>query len=707
MKKFLFLMLICAMVLTSCVVALATPPDEKYELLFSDEFDNGMDLNKWYYRTGERLGGYNYPENVEFKDGKMYQVMRYDTKNGEQQLTGGGIISNEFFGYGYYETKCRLFGATGGMHSSFWTMGVNGDGETTPKYNQVYEIDGYEIDSHKKNTITCNINLYINSRTGIPGTPVTNFPTDTEFTFGFEWLPNEINWYLNGELIQSRKGGEVPIHYAQQNLWITGLANADLSGEIDKSKLPGDAWWDYVRFYAMPLKNINLLGASEFEYNQNPDFSVTKDLQYPVSWMELGDADASFVEKSEYAVGGNHVLTHKSNKRYNVTTAQKLYYIPNGNYAFKAYVMSSGGQKTAKVRISGFDGETVKEVNIPQSDSMTLIEISDIEVKDNGVYIEIISDAEAGQWICVDEPSFFATEGKEVEKAIPYATNLEEVTPGETAVSITDDGFSCSDGWQSSSLAGYKNAKTIFAYASETEAWAEFKLVAPEKGTYDISFYKVAHQNSGNNCHVTYTLNGKEKAKGINLTTAGWETIGVEDLKKGDVVTVRIDAENGGLLRASAASISIHGTKAMKDMLILELDRTHAWANGIKTKLDENPDIKAKTVQDRTMVPIRFIAENLGATIEYIDETEEIVINQGQNTVILKVNSPVMKVNDKEILLDAPAYVENDRTLVPVRAISEGLNKKVTWVPDKFVVIADDEVPATKEYAQMLENVVK
>ena len=708
MKKcFLFFCLL--LLLTSIgMAAFAAPPDANYQLLFADEFDNGMDLDKWYYRTGSRLGGYNYPENVEFKDGKMYHIIRYDKKNGEEQLTGGGIISNELFGYGYYETKCQLFGATGGMHSSFWSMGLNGDGEKSPKYNTVYEFDGYEIDSDDKNTIHCNINLKINAMAGIPGAHVNKFPTDTEFTFGYEWLPNELNWYLNGEKIQSWKGDEIPIHYAQQNLWITGLANTGLSGSIDKSKLPGNSNWDYVRYYAMPMKDINLLGASEFEYNKNPDFATERDLQYPVAWMESGDIEASFVEQSDFAVGGNHVLTHKSDKNYKVTTSQKLYYIPNGNYSFEAYVMSSGGQKTAKVRISGFDGETVKEIDIPKSDKMTLIEIADIEVKDNGAYFEIISDAKAEQWIHMDNPSFYATSGKEVEKAIPYATKLSELRPGETVVTLKDSGFSKSEGWQSSSLAGYKNEKSIFVYGTETEAWAEFKLIAPENGIYDINFYKVAHTNSGKGCHVSYIVNGKEKAKGVDLTTnAGWEKLGGEELKKGDEVIVRIDAKNGGTLRASAASIALSGSESLSEMLILELDRSQVWAKGIKTPLDENPDIKAKTVQGRTMVPVRFIAENLGATVNYIDETEEIVITQGQNTVILKVNSPVMKVNGKEIMLDASAFVENGRTLVPVRAISEGLNKIVTWVPDKFVVIADSAVPTTKEYAGLLENIGK
>ncbi|MBQ2967205.1 MAG: family 16 glycosylhydrolase [Clostridia bacterium] len=706
-KYFTFL---CLLLLLMCldITAFAAPPDADYELLFADEFDKEIDLNIWKYRTGERLGGYNYPENVYIKDGKMYHEMRYETRNGTEQLTGGGIISNEFFGYGYYETKCRLFGATGGMHSSFWSMGFGGDGEKTPKYNQVYEIDGYEIDSHKKNRITCNINLKINAVTGIPGTPVTDFPTDTEFTFGYEWLPNQINWYLNGELIQSKSGNEIPIHYAQQNLWITGLANASLSGEIDRAKLPGDAWWDYVHFYAMPLKDINLLGASEFEYNENPDHTPKTSLQHPMSWMELGDTEASFLEWNDSAVSGNHVLSHHSDKKYTVTTAQRLYYIPNGNYSFSVYAMSSGGQKTAKIRISDFDGETVKEIDIPKSDTMTKLEITDIEITDNGAYVEIISEANGGQWLKIDNPSLYATHGKEVEKAIPYTTDLSGYTVGETFVSTKSDGFNQSGAWQGSGLAGYKGEKSIFVYEQDGDAAAEFTITAPKDGEYDIRFYKVGHSNSGKKCHVYYKLNGKTVDGTADLTQGGWQVIGTEKLKKGDKVVVGIDSKNGGLLRASAASIATKGSVVLKDVLLLELESPKVWAHGIKKTVDpENLSVVPTTKNDRTMVPVRFIAENLGATVDYVDETEEIVIRLADNTVTLKVNSAKMNVNGKEIVLDVPAYVRDGRTFVPLRAISEGLNQKVSWIPDKFVIIGDKEVTPTKELSTELDTIGK
>lgn len=696
MKRFSLFLLI--FVLLTAITVFAEAPDESYTLLFDDEFEGELNMDSWYYRTGERLGGFNYPENVYLKDGRMYHVMRYDMKNGQEQITGGGIISNELFGYGYYETKSTLIGSTGGMHASFWSMGLGGDGEKMPKRNQIYEIDGYEIDSHQKSRITCNLNLYVGGHKGYAGIPSTDLPTDQEFVLGYEWLPNEINWYLNGKLIQTKKGEDVPIHYAQQNIWVTGLANTSHEDTIDRSKLPAEASWDYVKFYAMPLKDINLIGASEFEYNKNPGFTTNIDVQYPMSWLELGDADASIVEKSQHAISGNNVLAHRYNKDYAVTTAQKLYYIANGNYNFEVYAMSSGGQDTAKIRISGFDGDKVVEKDIPKSDKMEKITIEGIEIKDNGAYIEFISVADKKEWLLIDNPSLYCTHGKEVEKALPFVVDLGTSVIGEYPVTNDDKDFSLEGAWQASGVGGYKGKKSMFVYGG-SDASAKYVLTAPKDGTFNVNFYKVMHTNSANSAHVYYEYNGKTIDKSVDLTAeAGWETLGTLDLKKGEKVTVGITSKNGGLLRTSAAALFEENSITLKDVLILKPGNHKAYTKGKKIPIDENNyEIAPKIINSRTMVPIRFIAEALGAEVSYIDETREIVIKMGKEEVVLAVDSEIMKVNGKEITLDAPAYLENGRTLVPVRAISEGLGKKVSYFAEGFVIIGEKEYKPTDD----------
>ena len=87
----------------------------------------------------------------------------------------------------------------------------------------------------------------------------------------------------------------------------------------------------------------------------------------------------------------------------------------------------------------------------------------------------------------------------------------------------------------------------------------------------------------------------------------------------------------------------------------------------------------------RTLVPVRGVFEAYGAIVEWKDETKEVII-KGDTEIVLKIGSNVMKVDGKEVVLDVAPQIINHRTLVPIRAISEGLNKKVNWNNDTKTV---------------------
>lgn len=104
-------------------------------------------------------------------------------------------------------------------------------------------------------------------------------------------------------------------------------------------------------------------------------------------------------------------------------------------------------------------------------------------------------------------------------------------------------------------------------------------------------------------------------------------------------------------------------------------------------------DVPPQLINDRTMVPMRAIFENLGANVEWIGTHELIVATKGVNIITMKIGSNVMVIQDvvaneqQVIELDVPPQVINDRTLVPVRAIAEGLSATVEWVGETQTVV--------------------
>jgi len=92
-----------------------------------------------------------------------------------------------------------------------------------------------------------------------------------------------------------------------------------------------------------------------------------------------------------------------------------------------------------------------------------------------------------------------------------------------------------------------------------------------------------------------------------------------------------------------------------------------------------NFDVPPVYTQGRVLVPLRGIFERLGATVDYDARTEHIVAIRGAQSVELTVGSRQARVNNTPQLLDVPAYAVNGRTLVPLRFISESLGATVQW----------------------------
>lgn len=100
--------------------------------------------------------------------------------------------------------------------------------------------------------------------------------------------------------------------------------------------------------------------------------------------------------------------------------------------------------------------------------------------------------------------------------------------------------------------------------------------------------------------------------------------------------------------------------------------------DGKKLPTDQAPIIK----NGRTLVPMRVIFEALGASVTWNGTTKTITSVRDDVTIVLTLNSKHMKKNDHVIALDEPAQALNGRTLVPLRAIAEALGAQVEWIAE-------------------------
>lgn len=105
--------------------------------------------------------------------------------------------------------------------------------------------------------------------------------------------------------------------------------------------------------------------------------------------------------------------------------------------------------------------------------------------------------------------------------------------------------------------------------------------------------------------------------------------------------------------------------------------------NGKEIVFDVNP----QTINDRTMVPMRAIFEELGATVEWNGETQTVTSVKDDTVISLTIGVPSIIINGEEKTLDVAPVVIDSRTLVPIRAVSEAFMLNVDWDEDTKTVL--------------------
>lgn len=97
--------------------------------------------------------------------------------------------------------------------------------------------------------------------------------------------------------------------------------------------------------------------------------------------------------------------------------------------------------------------------------------------------------------------------------------------------------------------------------------------------------------------------------------------------------------------------------------------------NGNQLHFDVQPII----VSGRTLVPLRIIFESLGSSVDWDNDTQTVTAYKNGMTISLQIGSYWAYKNDEAVELDVPSQLIYGRTLVPLRFVSESLGADVSW----------------------------
>ncbi len=100
-------------------------------------------------------------------------------------------------------------------------------------------------------------------------------------------------------------------------------------------------------------------------------------------------------------------------------------------------------------------------------------------------------------------------------------------------------------------------------------------------------------------------------------------------------------------------------------------------------------DVPPIIVSGRTLVPLRGVFEALGAAVHWVPETRTVVVESNGRRLELPVGAQTAMLDGMHLALDVPARIHHNRTMVPIRFVSETLGAKVHWLAHTRTVVVE------------------
>ncbi len=168
-----------------------------------------------------------------------------------------------------------------------------------------------------------------------------------------------------------------------------------------------------------------------------------------------------------------------------------------------------------------------------------------------------------------------------------------------------------------------------------------------------------------------------------------------KELKNNDLIVVYGNSTRSipAITTPSQIIVLRDNDKSFKDFLKETVQTAKSvidiYVNRIKVDFSKYDNVLPIIEDDFTLIPIRAVAEALDCKVDFDDATKTVTITNDDKVITLVLNAKTAKVNDKEVALDKEAKVINDRTMVPARFVSESLGYEVDWDGDTKSVVID------------------
>lgn len=131
--------------------------------------------------------------------------------------------------------------------------------------------------------------------------------------------------------------------------------------------------------------------------------------------------------------------------------------------------------------------------------------------------------------------------------------------------------------------------------------------------------------------------------------------------------------------------------------IILQIGNPVMTVNGTEKPIDAEGTAPV-IVKDRTLLPVRAVVEEMGGMVAWDGDTQTVTLNYGEDEIRLIIDNTAAYLNDTVQTLDVAPTIINNRTMLPIRFIAESFNFEVAWNGDtQTVTITGRQMPSVPE----------
>ena len=137
----------------------------------------------------------------------------------------------------------------------------------------------------------------------------------------------------------------------------------------------------------------------------------------------------------------------------------------------------------------------------------------------------------------------------------------------------------------------------------------------------------------------------------------------------------------------SAINSAVNAAPAQSDKttVTMRINDPVMTINGAEKNIDENGTVPV-IIDDRTLLPVRAFVEGIGGTVEWDESAKTATLAYNGNVIKLTIDSTTAYLNDEAQTLDVTPVIINDRTMLPIRFIAESFGYTVMWNSDTQTV---------------------